>query len=828
MKITDISLKKALPYLIAVILFALLSIAYFSPVIEGKKLVQGDIARFKGMAKEIQEHREQTGEEALWTGGMFSGMPAYMTSVKFKGNQVTIIDKILQLGLPHPANYLFLYFIGFFILLLTLRLNPWLSLIGAIGFALASYNIIIIEAGHNTKAHAIAYMAPVMAGIILAYRGKYLLGGAVAALFLALELRANHLQITYYLAMIVVVYGIYELVHAIREKQYRTFLTATGVLILAALLAAGTHFANLSIASHYAMFSTRGQSELTIDEVNQTSGLDKDYITDWSYGIAESFTLFIPNFAGGVSGAEMSEESEVYKTMVQNGVPVAQAKQAIRQMPVYWGPQPFTSGPVYVGAIVFFLFVFGLFVVRGRWKWWLLTITVLSLFLAWGRNFMWFTDFFLDYMPGYNKFRAVSMTLVIAGFSIPLLAFLGLSEVFKKKINKQNILKHLQYALYIVGGLLLFFILFPGLFLDFTGPADAQLPEWLVGPMRDDRRSLLRMDALRSLAYVLLTAGIIWAIIRKKIKSSYALLILGLLIVADMWMIDRRYLDSDNFERKTLVEKPYKAFPADNFILADKDPHFRVLNLTTDPFKDARTSYFHRSIGGYHGAKLGRYQELIEFHLFPEIQQLQSAFNENATMNSINEALSDLPVLNMLNTKYMIIDLNNQPLPNPHALGNAWFVEAIMMVEDANQEITDLGEYDPAYIALVDKRFSDYLDKTSYTADSAASIRLTNYLPNHLTYECKTGKEQFAVFSEVYYKDGWNAYIDGEPSPHIRVNYILRGMKVPPGEHQIEFKFEPRIYKRGEAVSLASSILLILLVLGVFIYEGRKYYMAKS
>jgi len=824
----DISFKKASPYLIAIVLFAVLSIVYFSPLLEGKKMVQGDIARFKGMAKEIQDHRESTGEEALWTGGMFSGMPAYMTSVKFKGNQMSTIDKILQLGLPHPANYVFLYFLGFFILLLAMRLNPWISLVGALAFALSSYNFIIIEAGHNTKAHAIAYMAPVVAGIILAYRGKYLIGAAITGLFLALELRANHLQMTYYLLMIVIVYGIYELVEAIRQKRYKEFLTATGVLVLVALLAAGTHFANLSIASHYAKFSTRGKSELTLNAENKTSGLDKDYITDWSYGVGESFTLLIPNFAGGVTGGEMDEESQVYKTMIENGVPVNQAKQAIKQMPTYWGPQPFTSGPVYVGSIVFFLFILGLFVVKGRWKWWLLTITILSLFLAWGRNFMWFTDFFLDYVPGYNKFRAVSMTLVIAEFAIPLLGILALAEVLKKEIDKNTIYKYLQYTVYIVGGILLLFILLPGMFLEFTGPADAQLPDWLIGPMREDRKSMLRMDALRSLVFILIGAAAIWAVINKKLKMTYGLLIIGFFIVVDMWMIDRRYVSNDNFERKNLVEKPYKTFKADQFILSDPDPHYRVLNLTTNPFKDARTSYYHHSIGGYHGAKLGRYQELIESHLFTEIQRIQGAFNEQATMESINRALAGLPVLNMLDARYMIIDLNSQPLRNSFALGNAWFVEEIHMVEDANQEIAELGDYDPALIAIVDKRFDDYIDQSAYSPDSIANISLISYLPNHMVYESSAGSDQFCVFSEIYYKDGWNAYIDGELMPHIRVNYVLRGMKIPSGNHMVEFKFEPTIYKRGEAVSLASSILLILLVLGIFVYEGRKAYSNKK
>lgn len=831
------SFKKIAPYIAGVLLFVILSLAFFYPILQGKRLAQGDITRFKGMAKEIVDFRKETGQEPLWMNNMFSGMPAYLTSVQFKGNLMSHVDKIIGLGLPHPADYVFIYFIGFFILLLVLRVNPWLSIIGAMAFAFSSYFFIIIEAGHNTKAAAIGYMAPVLAGIILTYRGKYLAGAALTALFLALELRANHLQITYYLLLIVVFFAIFELAEAIRNKGVPKFLKATGILIVAALLATGTHITSLWISADHSKYTTRGPSELTLDEDNKTSGLDKDYITDWSYGIAESLTLLIPDFAGGSSSARLDEGSRVYDVLVENNIPPQQAKQYVGQLPisVYWGPQPFTSGPVYIGAIVIFLFVLALFLVKGKYKWWLLSVTILSLFLAWGRHFMVFTDFFLEYIPGYNKFRAVSMTLVIAELSIPLLAMIALAKVIQGDVDKNKTKKFLKYSFYIVGGILLLFILFPGMLYDSYAAADMQSRSQLVrvgfpeqiandimAALKHDRLNILRMDALRSLIFIALTFGVLWIWLANKMKTAYTLLLIGLFIFIDMWFVNRRYLKQENFVRKSKIERPFTPTVADNIILQDDDPNFRVLNLTVSTFNDASTSYFHKSIGGYHGAKLGRYQELIEYQISPEIRQLSQTLSAKPLPSQVDRALAGLPVLNMLNTKYIIINPQSAPIENPHALGNAWFVRDIRMMENADEEIMTLAEIDPARTVLIDKRYEDFLEGFNIDYDTAATIDFLVYQPNYLKYGTRAISDQLAVFSEIYYENGWNAYIDGEPAGHFRVNYVLRGMIVPAGQHTVEFRFEPKIYARGEAVSLASSILLILLIIGAAILEFRK------
>jgi len=798
-------IKKLIPFIVAIVLFVILSLAYMSPVLEGKKLSQGDIVRHKGMSKEVVDFREKTGEEALWTNSMFSGMPAYQISVKYKANLVQYFDKIMRLGLPRPADMVFLYMIGFFILLLVLRVNPWISIAGAIAFGFSSYFLIILEAGHNSKAHAIGYMAPVIAGFILAYRGKYLAGGILTMFFLALEIRAGHPQMTYYLMMLLLIFGIAELIGAIRNKQIIHFAKASSVILVAVVIAVLTHTTNLWATWEYGKTTIRGKSELTSQKENRTSGLDKDYATAWSYGVAETGTLIIPNFHGGSSNGKLSTNSETYKLLLENNIPQKQAEAFIGGAPTYWGTQPFTSGPVYIGAIVVFLFVFGLFVIKGPIKWWLLAGTILSILLSWGKNFMPLTEFFLDYFPGYNKFRAVSMTLVIAELTMPILAFLALNEIFKKEIDKQKLIKSLQYSLYIVGGFLLVFILLPGTFFNFNSASDAQLPDWLIQTMINDRKSLLRMDALRSLLFVLLTASVIWFFLKGKLKVTYVFASLILLVLIDLWPVDRRYLNDDNFVQSSRMEKPFAKTSADEFILKDVDPNFRVLNLTADPFKDASTSYYHKSIGGYHGAKLRRYQELYD-------SQIQQKFNMN--------------VLNMLNTKYIIQpDKNKKPSAqiNMAALGNAWFVEDYHIVNNADEELEALNDFDPTELAIVDKRFTKYLDGYTPLLDSTGAIKLIEYKPNALKYQTNTTKDQLAVFSEIYYDKGWNAYVDGILTPHFRANYVLRAMIIPKGKHMVDFKFEPKVFIIGEKVSLATSMLLIILALGYGVFEIRKY-----
>ena len=747
------------------------------------------------MSKEISDFRDKTGEEALWTNSMFGGMPAYQISVQYKGNVLRYLDGLMQLYLPQPAGMVFLYMIGFFILLLVLKVDKWLAIAGAIAFAFSSYLFIIFEAGHNSKAHAIGYMAPVLAGLILTYRGRYLLGGIMAAIALSLELLTNHLQITYYLILVAGVLVITELVGSIRKKQLSGFAKATGVLVIASIFAVTTNITNLWATYEYGKETIRGKTELTTEKTNRTSGLDKDYATGWSYGKMETFTLLIPNFNGGSSQGALSETSNSYKALRANNIDDNQASKVIKALPLYWGTQPGVAGPVYIGAIIMFLFIFALFVVDDKYKWWLLAATVLSILLAWGKNFMPFTDFFLNYVPGYNKFRAVSMTLVIAELCIPLLAILGLQKAFSGEIDKKKLIKYLYYSLGIAGGISLIFAVAGSAFFDFASPADDQykayFPDWLMAAIREDRAAILSADAFRSFAFILLAGATIWAMINQKIKKPVFYSILILLILIDMWTVNRRYLNNDSFVRKSVAAVPFQPSTADQIIMKDKDPDFRVFNQTVgNPFADASTSYFHMSLGGYHGAKLRRYQELI----------------------------GNMNVFNMLNTKYFIVpdEKGGQPQMqiNMQAMGNAWFVNNAHVVNNADEEINALTDFVPHETAIYDKRFENQVKGHFISKDSLATIVLTDYKPNHLTYKSQTSKEQLAVFSEIYYDKGWNAYIDGVKAPYFRADYVLRAMIVPAGVHTIEFKFEPQVYKTGEKISLASSILLVLLALG--------------
>lgn len=795
----NISFKQVLPYLSAVVIFLVISLAYFSPLLEGKKLKQSDITQWKGMSKEISDFRESSGEEALWTNSMFGGMPAYQISVRYKGNVLRYLDQLMQLYLPQPAGMLFLYMIGFFILLLVLKVDKWLAIAGAVAFAFSSYLFIIFEAGHNSKAHAIGYMAPVLAGIILTYRGRYLAGGIMAAIFLSLELLTNHLQITYYLMIIAGIFVVTELIGSIREKKLPGFAKATGVLLIASILALATNITSIWATYEYGKETIRGKTELTTEKTNRTSGLDKDYATGWSYGMMETFTMLIPNFNGGSSQGALSEKSNVYKTLRENNIDTNQAKNIIKALPLYWGDQPGVAGPVYIGAIIMFLFVLALFVVDNRFKWWLLAATVLSILLSWGKNFMPLTDFFLHYVPGYNKFRAVSMTLVIAELCIPLLAILGLQKVISGDIERKKLTKYLYYSIGITGGISLFFALAGSSIFSFAASVDANLPEWLIEPLRQDRAAILSADAFRSLLFILLAGAAIWAMVNKVVIKTPLVLfsVLIMLFLIDMWTVNRRYLNNDSFVRKSVDAVPFQPSVADEIIMKDKDPNFRVFNQTVgNPFADASTSYFHKSLGGYHGAKLRRYQELIDFHL----------------------AKGNMNVYNMLNTKYFIVPdpQGGQPQMqiNMEALGNVWFVNNARMVNNADEEINALTDFVPTETAVYDKRFASQLEGRIISKDSTATISLTDYKPNHLTYKSQTGSDQLAVFSEIYYDKGWNAYIDGKSAPYIRANYVLRAMIVPAGSHTIEFKFEPKVYATGEKIAYASSILLVLLALG--------------
>ncbi|HLN54106.1 MAG TPA: YfhO family protein [Lentimicrobium sp.] len=803
-------IKKLTPHLVAIIIMVILAFAYFHPLLEGKKLFQSDTAHWQGMSKEISDYRKATGEEALWTNSMFGGMPAYQISVKYTSNLIAYLDSAFRMGLPHPAGYLFLYFIGFYILLISLRVNPWLAIPGAIAYAFSSYFLIILEAGHNSKAHAIGYVAPVIAGILLTYRGKLFLGSLLTAIFLSLEIKANHLQITYYLLIILVFLVLCIFIDSIRNKKLNFFFKASGFLFIAAILAIATNLSSLWTTYEYGKETIRGKTELTSEKENRTSGLDKDYAVQWSYGKVETFSLMIPNIKGGATDA-IGNNEKAFKNVDP------QVADAIARQNHYWGDQPFTSGPVYLGAIIAFLFILGLFITKGNLRWWLLVITVLSIMLSWGKNFMPLTNFFLDNVPAYNKFRAVSMILVIANFAIPLLAVLALQALIDNPEKLKHNKKPLWISFGVTAGLAFLFYLLPDTFFSFLSDAEnagfqqqrgsldsSQLQNFnlAVQNLVQARIDIFKADTLRSFLLILAMGGLVLAFILKKLKKEYFIIAFGILILIDMIPVASRYLNKDDFQNKSKVSNPYQPTQADNIILKDTDPNFRVLNLTVSTFTDASTSYFHKSLGGYHGAKLRRYQEIIDHHI----------------------AKNNMNVLNMLNTKYFIVpgqDRQPQVQINFNALGNAWFVNEYKIVNNADEEINALTDFNPATTAIIDKRFLDQVKDLKINPDTTATIKLTSYAPNKLKYSYKSNNDQLVVFSEIYYDKGWKAFIDNKPAPYFRANYILRAMVVPAGSHNIEFRFEPKAYYMGNTISMVSSLILILLTLAYVFYMFR-------
>jgi len=811
------------PIVFAISLFFSISAIYFTPTFQSKVLQQHDILVWKSSAKEASDFKKETGESTLWTNSMFGGMPTYLINNLYDGNKLYSLHKLLNFNNQlRPVSFLFIYLLGFFIARLAFGVNPWLSIVGAFAFAFSSYFFIIIQAGHITKAIAIGYMAPIIAGVYLAFNKKELWGTILMAFFLSFQLLVNHLQITYYTFLIILVFGVFQIVNSIKEKQIRAFLKSMSYLLVGAILAIGTNFLSLSTVYDYGKDSIRGPSELTNEMHNKTSGLDKDYATDWSYGIFESLNVMIPNLMGGASQSDLGTKSETYKALKTMGQP--NAKQIVKQMPTYWGTQPFTSGPTYIGALVIFLFVLGLFVVKGQLKWWLLTATILSFMLAWGKNMMWFTDLFLDYFPGYNKFRAVSMTLVMAELTIPLLGVLGLQKIISGDYDTSKIKKQLLYALAITGGGIIFIIMALSVSSTaFVGANDAGIfgqNQILLDAIIADRASLFRADALRSLFFIVIGALALWLFITKKIKQPILLLVLALAIIVDLWTVDKRYLNNDSFVRESQTKNQFQPTVADKSILEDKSESYRVLNMAVSTFNDATTSYYHKSIGGYHGAKMRRYQELITHYLAPEIQLFGAALQNSATQASVQQALSKMQVINMLNGKYIIYNPQSPAIPNPFANGNAWFVNNYKVVANADEEIAALSGIDTKQTAIIDQRFKDKIK--DFSKDETAQISLVSYAPNYLVYESNTKSNQMAVFSEIYYNKGWLAYVDGKEVPYFRANYVLRAMNVPAGKHKIEFKFEPAIYSTGIVVGLVSSILLLLLFASGFVYDKMK------
>lgn len=795
-------------FIIAILVFVVASLAYFSPVLEGKRLSQSDIAQFRGVSKEISEFRTKNKQEPYWTNRAFGGMPAYQLSAYYPNNYIKKADNLLRF-LPRPADYLFLYFLGFYVLLFVLKVEWKLAILGALAFGFSTYLIIIFGAGHNAKAHAIAYMPLVLAGILLVFKKKYLPGFLLTAIAMALEINASHPQMTYYLLFMVLIMGLVYLLEAIKLKALGPFLKKLSFLAIAVVIALGLNATGLLATIEYADNSTRSKSELTIKEdgspkKEQTTGLTREYITQYSYGPAETFNIMIPRFYGGGSREKLGKDSETY-SFLKDKIGRAQAKNFSENFPGYWGEQTIVEAPAYIGSILIFLFVMGLFLIKGKLKNWLLGATVFSILLSWGRHFPTLTNFFIDYVPLYNKFRAVSSMQVIAELAVPLLAVLTLDKVLRSDEKKENVLRALKYSLYGVGGICLVFTLFGTSLFNFESFRDEGWESQLAGISEvfiSDRKTLFFQDSLRSFLLIVFAALIIWGFIKQKVSRKITFFSLAALILFDLVAVDKRYINAEDFISKQKEERPFQASDIDKEILKDKS-YYRVANFTVDPMNDGSTSYFHNSIGGYHAAKPRRYEELFYYHI----------------------AKNNFEVLNMLNTKYIIYPDNEGQArlqQNPEANGNAWFVNDLEFVSSADQEITALDSLNTKEKAVVRIEFKELISDLEIEKDSLAFIELKTYAANELKYESSSKSDQIAVFSDIYYPKGWQAYLDGNPVEHFRVNFVLRAMNIPAGRHEIIFRFEPEVIKKGNSITLVSYGLLFLLPLGLFFLEKRR------
>lgn len=931
--------KRLVPVLAALALFYALSLVYFSPMLEGKQLNQHDIKQWMGMAHEVDEYRETTGEEALWTGSMFSGMPAYQISVKWTANLLSYADKLFHGFLPRPANFLFLYLIGMFVLLRILKVDPWLSVVGAIAFAFSSYFFVILPAGHTSKANAIGYMPMVLGGLYLLYRGRMILGAALLGLFLGLQIMQNHLQVTYYLAIVLVLFVLAELMRSVREKQLVDFAKRSGLGAIAAGLAVLCNLGVLWSTVEYGKYSTRGTSEITIRpdgssaEGIRTAGLDRDYVTTYSYGKQESFTLLVPDAKGGFS------------SMIGNGPELAGAdqryRQSLAQMNRYWGDQLSTSGPQYVGVIVVLLMLMLLMQAQGRDRWWLLgsllvillqimisnaapydpevavayvggikasllaggviilyvlaglflmrdglvyalfSALLLTLLLSWGRNLMPLTDFFLEYVPGYDKFRAVTIILVIVELAAPVLAILYLDRLLRnggwdKVMEKRSLIAMASVLVVLLG-----MGLAPDTFFDFVSdqekemlsrqaedsPAMEAQVRVFVDELKAVRIGIFTGDVWRSFAFVVLAGVLVYFFGKKKLGKPVLLVGLGALFLLDQWTVDKRYMNNEK-ERGRLVQwvdaeefkRPYKPDAADKAILeAEWSPEadaehkarmvrlkesgekfikpdvelaerfsslrrhtdYRVLGLN-NPFNDTKVSYFHRSLGGYHGAKLKCYQELIEFHLTGAMQRVGGLLQSGTSLPQIDSLLAGEGVLNMLNTRYLVYNPERPPIRNTNAYGAGWFVDGLKWAKSADEEIIELGKVDLSRTAVIDDRYRAQFGDAKVMADPSASVELTKYETNELTYTVRSQGGGVVVFSEIWYGPDWHATIDGQPAEHVRANYVLRAMAVPGGEHTVVFKVDSKPYNTSRPLAMASSALLIILALGALGWEWRR------
>lgn len=799
-------LNKFFPYIVAILIFIIASILYFHPVLKGQQISQSDITQFRGMAKEIVDYRAENDKEPYWTGASFSGMPAYQISAYYPNDFVRVLDSALRF-LPRPADYTFLYFLSFFVLMMALKVKWRLAVLGALSFGFSTYLIIIFVPGHNSKAHAIAYMPLVLAGVLWIFQRKYVLGFIVTALAMALEIFANHIQMTYYFGFCLLILGIVKGIDAIKNDGLHRFLRQAATILAAIILGVAANAPRLMAMKEYADYSTRGKSELTINpdgtKKEARTGLDKEYITQYSYAKLESFNLIVPRFMGGGTVEELGKKSNFYEVMEKQFGKKA-ADDYSQQVLTYWGDQIIIEAPAYIGAVIFFLFFLGFFLVKSPLKQWLVAATIFSILLSWGRNLEFLTNFFIDYFPLYNKFRAVSSIQVIAELCVPILGVLALKEFFSADVTKETKQEALKKAFITFSGLVAVGFILAHSFSTFEGLRDSNYEgiPGLTDALIDDRKMLLLQDSIRSILFATLAGGILWFFLKNKYKQGVVVIGLTVLILADLLPINRNYVSEEEFQPAKRVEKPFTASEADKLILQDES-HYRVANFTTNPMEDGTTSYFHQSIGGYHAAKMGRYSELFEYQI----------------------AKNNMQVVNMLNTKYFIVTDDSgkeQVQQNPDANGNAWFVDSVLMVNSANEEMKALDTINTKTTAVVNTSKLKSKQFFDFGKDTSATISLTNYGVTSLTYKTETDKPQFAVFSEIYYKDGWNAYVDGKLAPHYQVNYVLRGMVVPKGKHIIEFKFEPQVIYQGSIISTSAYILIFIVGIGWLFYDEKQ------
>ncbi|MDR0427454.1 MAG: hypothetical protein LBH12_02500 [Dysgonamonadaceae bacterium] len=816
---TKKTLNKMLPHLGILLFFFLIVFVYFQPAFEGKILMQSDIAHLSGVAQETLEYGQSTG----WTGSVFSGMPTYqITGYETSPN---FIKQLFALIYSDTVGPVFFFLVTSYFLFILLGVPWWLAALGAIASAFSSYNLIIIVAGHITKVWVLAFVPLVLAGLYLVFTRKYWAGLMVFSLGLSLLIAINHLQITYYVAIFCLILFAGFTLHSLLKKEYKSLGIASIALFFGIVTAVLTNLSGLYINYESGQESTRGKTELTPlnNESKVTDGLEKDYVFAWSQGIDETLSLIIPNIKGGASGGTLDKNSHLYKELKQQG---AQVGKEIRTN-TYWGEKAFTAGPVYFGAVISFLFLFALFIIPQKYKWWLFGSTVLFIFLAWGKNMAWFNDFMYYYFPLYNKFRTVETALVIPGFIFPILAVLGINELVNGNPEKKKLKTALFWSGGITAGICFVLWIMPGLFFNFESGYDAQynLPDWYLLALAEDRKNLLQADALRSLIFIAWTAGLIFLYIQsKKKKSSLSIMAVGLivLVLVDMWQIDKRYLNHSMFQsRKSHNEQLFTQTTADRIILQDTHLSYRVLNLN-NPFQDSRTSYYHKSLGGYSAAKLGRYQDLIDRRLTKEINSITDVFGQASANTDFYEVFEKSPSLNMLNAKYFIYNPDAAPLINPYACGNAWFVNSYRFTDTPDEEMAALETLDPQTEAVLDKQFEANLANLKIIPDESASIEITAYSPNKVEYRSFSDQTGLAVFSEIYYKNGWKAFIDGEQVPISRADWILRAIVIPAGEHQVEFVFDPDNVRTFSTITTVFSGLLILLIIGSIVAFLRK------